>query len=843
MDSNVCVIDFYGDYYSSEDKSSINPFPLQLGKNWIVDDLEGLLSHHLLLTYNNFQRQKNKLTLSIKVDMSQADIVNGLTIRGTQTLRFIRYAKVKNSDDDTPFYYFVTDMNIKSMNSVQLVLVMDTLNTCMTSVAGYRQLQFDNKTNVSREHRDRYWNGSKQEGVDKDYYLREINILSNDINPTLYRRTTDKKVLDYLQDGDIGKNSWYLIYRTDFSPNDVDKAKEGNPIDCYLINDDPIKYANVSDSTEYTLSIDEFVNSLGNYNTIGFVKSEGNDGTIKVNNVSYDMTNYDYMYIIRRYVGTSPYFQVVFGKVGSNTQTLLQTTRVDLVFNGNWSKGHFINTTPSGGSSVTYYSPNDPYEAMYTIVNSSVIFPIDIYSAGHTIGFKDLDRTQSTLVKIICLPYSPIEYTIDSNGVFTPSEDWVLNTDYDIKNHMIHIIDLNKVLKCDLTKTLSDGDIGSTYSDLSHTINHSDLSLNTTRLNDESQLYHSEFYMKKYFYDNFQYTMKLENMIKTPASWRTVNTNNIYLEYQVSNGIKSAFMFNIKLPKPTIRSTQQEDYDMMIYVNRNNEVSTYDNAYLDYIRTGYNYDVKNKNRNQLLAGLSIFTGGASSLLQAGTNLAVGGANRVRAQASLSAAESAYYTGMDNIPYGSLAPAEVPAYKQGLKNTLTEARNIGKATEFASQLSSAATLGGIGMSVVNNVVSGIANISAQEQQLQQNLKQASMQATTVENADDLDLLKAYNGNKLNVAIYKPEEQMELLLKDLFYYTGIKVSYQGIPTHNSRVWFDFLQCSPVWKCTYTWDNAIISDLNSKFATGVTYFHKKNNKYDFDQELENWETWLLN
>ena len=433
-----------------------------------------------------------------------------------------------------------------------------------------------------------------------------------------------------------------------------------------------------------------------------------------------------------------------------------------------------------------------------------------------------------------------MSYTIDNNGVFTPSADWVLGTDYDIKDHMIHIIDLNKVLKCDLSKNLSDGDIGATYSDLSHTINHSDLSLNTTRLNDESQLYHSEFYMKKYFYDNFQYTMKLENMIKTPASWRTVNTNNIYLEYQVSNGIKSAFMFNIKLPKPTIRSTQQEDYDMMIYVNRNNEVSTYDNAYLNYIRTGYNYDVKNKNRNQMLSLLGMFTGFSGSLLQAGTTTAILGSKRQEYRNAL-ATQNQYIedTLLNDIDISNPRTYTRTAQDVAMSNMVASA----KAGWSASKWSTLATGVGIGTNVVNNVVSGIANISAQEQQLQQNLKQASMQATTVENADDLDLLKAYNGNKLNVAIYKPEEQMELLLKDLFYYTGIKVSYQGIPTHNSRVWFDFLQCSPVWKCTYTWDNAIISDLNSKFATGVTYFHKKNNKYDFDQELENWETWLLN
>lgn len=840
MDSNVCVIDFYGDYYSSEDKSSINPFPLQVDKKWVVDDIEEMLSHYLLLTYNNFQRQKNKLALTIKVDMSQADIVNGLTIGSAQTLRYIRYCKIKNSDDDTPFYYFVTGMNIKSMKSVQLVLVMDTLNTCMTSVAGYRQLQFDNKTNVSRQHVDRYWKNWKKEGTDKDYYLRYISNIGNDINPTLYRMNLEKKVLDYLQPGDIGKNSWYLVYRTDFSPNDVEKAKQGNPIDCYLINDDKLKYQEATGS--YSLSINEFKSNQGVFNTLGFVKSEGNTGTFSIDGVSYNMSNYDYIYIRIQGEGGTEMFRIIAGS-GSNTQTSIPVnSSSNIIFSGDWSKGHFVDTTFS--TTTNKYEPSNVYEAMYKIQNSNKTLNIASFGEGYTKGFKELDRTDSRLVKIICLPYSPMSYTINSNGVFTPSADWVLGTDYDIKDHMIHIIDLNKILKCDLTTNLPNNDIGATYSDLLHPIYHGTITLDQTRLGDESQLYHSEFYMKKYFYDNFQYTVKLENVIYSPAIWKQVNFNNIYLDYQVSNGIKSAFMFTINNPDQVTRiKYEQEDYDRLIYVNRNNEVSTYDNAYLNYIRTGYNYDVKNKNRNRRLALLGMFTGFSGSLLSVGTNLALGGANKARAQASLSAAEDAYYSGLNNIPYDKLSPVEIPAYKQGLKNTLNGARNISKATELAASLSSAATGVGIGMNVVNNVVNGIANISAQEQQLQQNLKQASMQATTVENADDLDLLKAYNGNKLNVAVYHPEQNMELLLKDLFYYTGIKVSYQGIPTHNSRVWFDFLQCSPVWKCTFTWDNEIISDLNSKFATGVTYFHKKNNKYDFDQELENWETWLLN
>ena len=67
---------------------------------------------------------------------------------------------------------------------------------------------------------------------------------------------------------------------------------------------------------------------------------------------------------------------------------------------------------------------------------------------------------------------------------------------------------------------------------------------------------------------------------------------------------------------------EQEDYDRLIYVNRNNEVSTYDNAYLNYIRTGYNYDVKNKNRNIASSILGMLTGVGGTTLDIGRNIGI-----------------------------------------------------------------------------------------------------------------------------------------------------------------------------------------------------------------------------
>ena len=70
--------------------------------------------------------------------------------------------------------------------------------------------------------------------------------------------------------------------------------------------------------------------------------------------------------------------------------------------------------------------------------------------------------------------------------------------------------------------------------------------------------------------------------------------------------------------------------------------------------------------------------------------------------------------------------------------------------------------------------------------------------------------------------------------------------GIPTHNNRIGFDYLECDAIIESISTIPNDCLDELINSFKNGVTYLHRvtryAGNTWDFAQEYENWETWLL-
>lgn len=801
----TCNIRLYGDTKTSL-SANTTPFELQLGKNWVIDDLITYLSNKTLTTINNCQYIKDlgNLTMTLKLDLPQK-----ILEMGVDGHKYIRYIGLQNSDTSEWFYYFVTDYERLSENCVNFILVMDTLNSTLSNVSYKRKLEFTDKTNITREHVDRFY--QSHTGIT---YIRNIPMLPEGINPPLYKTKSIK--LDTLQDGDYSKNNWYLIYRTEIEPGETDLTKLGNPIKCYLLNDLPIQITPGA-TTEFNLTMTEFKKYTQYGNTLGIARDEDkNTGIITIADKRIDMKNYDYCYITTS--GTIGDTQdkgwvIVVGN-SPNSQTVIYSstnddTNVVISFTGDWTKGHWISTYNAGGIEL---EPKSTTSALALIKSSDNT--LDIVIGGLTIAFKDLDRTDSRLVKVICLPYCPIKYTL-VNGVFSFLYPWVKPINWDIVDRMIEIKDINSVLKVDLSKVVSDDTAN--YKELTQKISDNDIYYDTPRFIPESKLYHSEFFQRKYYYDNFSYTINLEKMVVNVDDWKDADLSKTYLIYQMTNGIKSSMLFTIPTPNET-EYYQTDDYDMIFYINRNNEVSMYDNAYLDYIRNGYNYDVKSKNRNIALSLLGMFTGGASSFIGLGQTLAF----KERPEFA------DYYQKYGDIRDSMGLPST--AYNKYQTATRKFGTSIG--------LSGA----GVALSVIGNVANGIASIASQQDQFKQNMQQKAMQSTAVENADDLDLLKAYSGNKVSVATWKPTPEMQKYLSDLFYYTGSKVGYMGVPNTHKRTYFDFLQCTPVFKATYTWDNAVIADVTRKLQEGVTYFHKVLNGYNFDQTWENWEVWLF-
>lgn len=803
----TCNIRLYGDRKNTL-TSEVVPFELQLGKNWVVDDLIGYLSNKTLTTISNCQYIKDlgNLTMTLKLDLPQEIIEMGI-----DGYKYIRYIGLQNSDTSEWFYYFVTDYERLSENCINFILVMDSLNSTLSNVSYKRKLEFTDKTNITREHVDRFY--PTPNGIT---YLRKIPMLPEGINPPLYK--TKSIQLDTLQAGDYSKNNWYLIYRTEIKPGETDLTKIGNPIKCYLLNDLSIKVQAASTTTQYTLTADDFYSSAQGNNTLGFTKEDGNTGTIEVAGKTLNMSEYDYCYLYQWNKSLKTWL-LVAGKTDSPIAQTLICDNLDgtsnVVFKGTWTKGHFLTTTYNK-TAVKYLDPFNVYEAIYAIDQSTVIYPINLYADGYTKAFKDLDRTDSRLVKIICLPYCPINYTI-VNDQFSFLYPWVKGTDWEIVDHMIQIKDINSILEVDLSKVVSDDTAN--YKELTQKISANEIQYDTPRFIPESKLYHSEFFQRTYFYDSFVYTVNLERMIVNPDDWREQDLTKTYLTYQMSNGIKSTMMFSFPTPQEC-EWYESANYSKYLIVNRNNEVSMYDNAYLDYIRNGYNYDQKVKNRSTTIGLINAFTGGLGSVIGLGTNFAL-------TQESYNKFRNAY---LDEKAQGfSLWGRE---YTPREAEKAFRGQQLGRIGQVASPV----------LQVAGNVVNTFINLQAQEDQLQQTLKTKALQATAVENADDLDLLKKYSGNKLSVTTYKVLPEMQKAISDLFYYTGSKVSYMGIPNTHRRLYFDFIQCNPVFKATYTWDSDVIVDVTSKLQEGVTFFHKVNNSYNFEQNYENWELFLI-
>lgn len=222
------------------------------------------------------------------------------------------------------------------------------------------------------------------------------------------------------------------------------------------------------------------------------------------------------------------------------------------------------------------------------------------------------------------------------------------------------------------------------------------------------------------------------------------------------------------------------DYEDYLLVTRNNEETIFSSDYLNYLRNGYNYDKKVKSE------------------QATVSYAMGALQVAGAAASFVAAA---FTG------GASAAAGI-------------ALTTGAITTFTSAAYQQHT---------------------NDETLAQKIKNLQMQSAAAIGSDDIDLLKYYNKNKLYFCIYRPLSFQRAALNNLFYYCGYKHKAMGIPNTTSRLWFNFIQCKPIFveEENATQDvpsNKFWDDLKVRFMAGVTRYHRVQGMYDWTQTKEN-------
>ena len=179
-------------------------------RNALVDDLEAYL-WSLTPTYQteSFQYQKFQLDFYVKINRPQ-NVISGHSLGN-----YVRFEQ-----DGKIWYYFIRNTDWKGVNTVELKLSIDSINTFRND------LTWSDKTTIQREHRDRFY---KQKG--STTLIRRIDPESEQIQSLKILNESSR----IQQQGD--QLNWYLIYETrdNLSPDNLN-----NPIYCYAIADKQI---------------------------------------------------------------------------------------------------------------------------------------------------------------------------------------------------------------------------------------------------------------------------------------------------------------------------------------------------------------------------------------------------------------------------------------------------------------------------------------------------------------------------------------------------------------------------------------------------------------------------
>lgn len=690
-------------------------------KNCVVDDLTSYLNSLTSQVVDNFQYIKLDLDLYIKVNSSQVNVP-----------KFnYNYVAVKNSDVDKVYYYFIIGSPTWiSSSTIQLQLSLDTLNTFKDD------LTWTSKTNITRQHKDRF-NQSVTTSGNFKRLKRIVDKYEEGFSATKFYESQKKITtnLDY---------DFYLVYK-----NKEDLAADATvPMDCFCCASKPIP-----------LTIETAAQGIyfANYNKFDLICAFSKDNaefTTTINGVSYTIG------------GSSQYKGVAFQKNVTNSALLLRESNSVLI--NNIGDSALTDTDSSIKLRTINYQLDPTPESVYSYTSLLGIVESKDYiesTVGTTTGVLNtidtVNRTDTRIVKIIKMPYAPFYINMENGKLKIPS-GWTYSNGYLLLN------DLNTEFLTEAGDAVSIKDLMTVY------VLSTDIAKN--KQNDikyESKLYNSNFYSLKYLYDNFEKEIYLERYSTT------LDNPAFDIAFKQSNNISSNAVFKFTAVNGTYKEAQV--YGEFLNVNRQNEVALYNSDYLNYIRTGYNYDKKAKTRQ-------LWT----SIANTGVNLGVG------------------------------------AFSHFSKG--------------AGIVGAAAAISFIG-NAVSSLTSTINTAIANEQAIQQKLDTARLSAASVSNTEDLNLLSYYNGNRLLETRASISDEVKQGLYNLFRLTGYACNEYSVPIVDSRLYYNYIQCKADFEeSKWLYAKSFLDDIKSKYEIGVTYFHKVDNSYDWLQEKENFEKWMI-
>lgn len=666
--------------------------------------------------------------------------------------------------------YFIDKIDRVSDQVVRVRLLFDELNF-MSSMGGAVGIAdfLSSRTRVTREHKDRF--ALSKTGKS---YLPIIDRFPEGISGN-FRRTSKEAI-------ELDKLDWTAFYFADGTDPD-------SPIATYLVPSDSMGQK-VTKAGAKTLGIADIPGAVSLY----FLMPEASDLYVEFWGLVPPSHNAEKLVGItlgeeadidgRRCVVMGA--RIWTGTKGSQFLTNAYLYKLWYDKNGVFVKEEQVGTlvnyvteihAPRCArvfSSATAWPTSLP--AILRLKPLTAFFQKDVYAVDQLVAESSIERTSLGLKKAICLPYRPFD-RVDG---YLPDGAVVV---------------AGKVLLANPTESTIEWT--PSRSNRSFVLPKMDSKPTETmdgraaagRL--EPKVYSSEFRFAKIVYDSFSIVLKgEESYFNTNLS--ETGKDKVVFKFFASPSMVSEFDLTLhswpgySASESILTPVWSEDYPLHLIINRNNETPVYTSAYLDYLRTGYNYDLKSQAVQLGMQGLAI----AISAINAGVGIA---------------ATFTPGVGIAAAPYA-----------------------VSAATGFASSIAN------IGKNAAEN-----------ERGNAQRLKELQAQGASVAGNSDFAVSRRYTKNRVSIESYAIEPRLLASARAFFYLKGYATDEIKAPNCHTRAHFDFVECDPVFKPEALslfpkWMLDLIAD---DLRQGVTVMHPVAGDYDIGQTSSNYELSVLN
>lgn len=497
------------------------------------------------------------------------------------------------------WFFYVTGMKRKPSSSVVTFHVkLDAVSTLSYAHSGTLANLCTNQSYIRREHRSRFLIPSSGTWTNLQYNIdKEPEGIAVPLKKSYFRAL-------YNNSAQKPSAKWYLIYKT---AQNWDNSSSGNAISLYLACSDSLKISNSTSSGSGSgvswSSLGDCEFTSGNWY---YVSSEWSPNFV--------------FYIGSNTYNASSYFMVAVG------YTLTGSTLSFDIYAYSGSPGNITGVTHHTYSISPPYSTYAVFNRLsyFRVLNSQTTDETTIkegttlqinagtttVSAVYSTKFDDIDRTDPLIVKIIESPYCPDQLNYDDN-VVSPTYLCYSITGWNFDQATKLWVPSSSA---SFSQTLRDNIDGTAYFTTHNSTykNVSGAAIDDVWDGFDPKLFHSDFHISKVVYDVYAVEVKLEDMtLNTNSLYTSTTARDMTAKWYISPDINSVFLLEVTPKNAVSYPSKTQDFGQFAVIDRNNEKPIFSNAYLNYMRVGYNFDQKAKSLQNwsAIAGIAISAAG------------------------------------------------------------------------------------------------------------------------------------------------------------------------------------------------------------------------------------------